>query len=82
MQFTSSLASAIKAVAQGKGSENEKTSWRRSPAFLFHGPYHDLSFPIGAGFGTFKKDLKVAVRVIGPVPSPQLSIAYILLLIF
>jgi len=24
--------------------------------------------PLGAGFGTFKKDSKVAVRIIGPVP--------------
>ncbi|GAI15189.1 unnamed protein product [marine sediment metagenome] len=31
--------------------------------------YCDLSFPlVGAGFGTFKKDSKVAVRIIGPVP--------------
>jgi len=79
---TSFLALAIKAVAQGKTSGNEKTSRRRSPAFLFHSLYCDLSFPVGAGFGTFKKDSKVAVRLIRPVPSPQLSIACILLLIF
>jgi|TARA_B100001971_G_scaffold6031_1_gene5085 hypothetical protein len=54
---------------------------RRLGAFLFHGFYRDLSIPFRVGFGTFKKDSKVAVRVIGPNPYPHLSIALKLILL-